>query len=31
MSARKLPVCVWVTLTAAFALLPFSAEAQQAR
>ena len=31
MSARKLPICAWVTLTAAFALLPFSAEAQQAR
>jgi len=26
-----LPICAWVTLTAAFALLPFSAEAQQAR
>ncbi|MGH7332902.1 MAG: ABC transporter substrate-binding protein, partial [Candidatus Rokuibacteriota bacterium] len=31
MSARKLPICAWGTLTAAFALLPFSAEAQQAR
>jgi putative ABC transport system substrate-binding protein len=31
MSARKLPMCAWVSLTAAFALLPFSAEAQQAR
>ena len=31
MCARKLPICGWVTLTAAFELLPFSAEAQQAR
>ena len=31
MSARKLPICAWVALTAAIALLPFSAEAQQAR
>ena len=31
MSAGKLPICAWVALTAAFALLPFSAEAQHAR
>ncbi len=31
MSARRLPICAWVTLTVAFALLPFGAEAQQAR
>ena len=31
MSAGRLPICAWVTLTAAFALLPFGAEAQQAR
>ena len=31
MSARKLPICASVALTAAFALLPFSVEAQQAR
>jgi putative ABC transport system substrate-binding protein len=30
MLAPKLPICAWVTLMAAFALLPFSAEAQPA-
>ena len=31
MAARKLQIYAWVSLTAAFALLPFGAEAQQAR
>ena len=31
MSARTWPICAWVSLAAAFALLTFAAEAQQAR